>query len=296
MSNPGDHPPAPGTPPQPEPWAAPSAWGAPTGQPPTPWQAPPGPDETTPAVPPLPAPPPHTPQPGPAGQSMYGSRPTSPQQDQGSYGQFTFPVMQRATLEPTAVASVATALLGPVAVFLGVLARTRIKRNRRRSMALAWTGIGLGSLFTIAWVLTTVVLAGNGTIDRLTESPQAGDVATARTVGASNVAVGNCIEFLPPGEQVGEVQLVPCAQSHIAQAISSHELTGDFPGADAVAEEALATCEAAVSALESDGVPESGLTAWYLAPTEEAWGQGTTAVLCLARGSTGPFDGDLLSG
>ncbi|UFU02695.1 septum formation family protein [Ruania suaedae] len=201
--------------------------------------------------------------------------------------------MQRARLEPAAVASVATAVLGPVAIVLGALAHRRIRRNRRRSPALAWTGIGLGALVTLAWVLTVVVLAGNGTIDRLTERPQAGDVESARTVGASNVAVGNCVEFLPPGEQVGEVRLVPCDQAHIAQAISSHELDGVFPGAQAVADQALAACEPDVSALESTGTP---VTTWYLAPTPQAWEQGSTSVVCLARGSTGPFEGDLLAG
>ncbi|UFU06063.1 DUF4190 domain-containing protein [Ruania halotolerans] len=227
------------------------------------------------------------------GQSMYGARPApEPAPNQGSYGAFTFPVMQRAKVEPTAVASVATVLLGPVAVLLGMIARGRVRRFRRRSMGLAWTGIGLGAFFTVAWVLVAVVLAGNGTIDRLTERPEAGDVTAARTVGASNVAVGNCIEFLPPGEIVGEVRLVPCARQHIAQAVSSHELTGDFPGAAAVAEQALEVCEADVNELAGT----IALTPWYLAPSEEAWNQGVTDVLCLARGASGPFEGDLLTG
>ncbi|SEE63988.1 DUF4190 domain-containing protein [Ruania alba] len=293
-----ENPPAGGTP-----YAPPSGQAAPDAPPPgqTPPYAPPsgqaapytGPGPAAdPTLPPIPQAPQSTPQ-GPVGQSMYGSRPApEPHAAQGSYGEFTFPVLQRAKVEPTAVASVATALLGPVAVALGLVARGRVRRHRRRSMGLAWTGIGLGAFFTIAWVLLTVVLAGNGTIDRMVERPEAGDVTEARTVGASNVAVGNCIEFLPPGQIVGEVRLVPCEQQHIAQAISSHPLTGDFPGTDAVAEQALEACAPAVSELASS----TPLTPWYLAPSEEAWNQGVTEVLCVARGGSGPFEGDLLAG
>src|SRR5699024_10639808 len=177
--------------------------------------------------------------------------------------------------------------LGPVGLFLGLLARRQVKTTQRRSPALAGTGIGLGALFTVLWVLAAVVLAGNGTIARWTEQPQAGDVAEARTVAASNVAVGNCIEFVPPGQSVGELRLVPCAQEHAAQAITSHELDGDFPGVEPLSTQAQDTCQADVSALTSD----VSLMVWYLAPSEQAWEQGTRQFLCVARAQAGTMTG-----
>ena len=200
--------------------------------------------------------------------------------------------MKRRPLEPTAVASVATSPLGPVGVGLGIFARRQVKATQRRSLTLAGTGIGLGALFTVLWVLAAVVLAGNGTIARWTERPETGDVSEARTVAASNVAVGNCIQFLPPGQSVGEVQLVPCAHEHAAQAVTEHELDGDFPGVDTLDTQARETCQADVSALASD-VP---VMVWYLAPSQEAWDQGTQRILCLARAQSGSMTGDLVNG
>ncbi|HIZ37917.1 MAG TPA: DUF4190 domain-containing protein [Candidatus Ruania gallistercoris] len=256
--------------------------------PPTPQPQPGGAD--VPAIPQAPttAPAPQT----PLGQSPYGQHAPVEQIEQGSYGQFTFPVMKRRPLEPTAVAAVATSPLGPVGVGLGLFARRQVKTTRRRSLTLASTGIGLGALFTVLWVLAAVVLAGNGTIARWTERPQAGDVSEARTVAANNVAVGNCIQFLPPGQSVGELQLVPCAQEHTAQAVTEHELDGSFPGVAALDSQARETCQADVSALASE-VP---VMVWYLAPSQEAWDQGTQRILCVARAQSGSMTGDLVNG
>lgn len=263
-----------------------SPW--PAGQPTGPAGQPPGSD-----VPPIPQAPTAAPEPqAPLGQSPYGQRAPMEQSEQGSYGQFTFPVMKRRPLEPTAVAAVATSPLGPVGVGLGIFARRQVKATRRRSLTLASTGIGLGALFTVLWVLAAVVLAGNGTIARWTEQPQAGDVSEARTVAASNVAVGNCIQFLPPGQSVGELQLVPCAQEHAAQAVTEHELDGSFPGVDALDSQARETCQADVSALASE-VP---VMVWYLAPSQQAWDEGTQRILCVARAQSGSMTGDLVNG
>src|SRR5699024_8948484 len=218
--------PQPGQPPQ---------HGFPPAPPPAPGQPPQGvpqqkPVNTPAAVPPVPqAPSESVAEPAaPAfGQSPYGQAPApapAPSATQGSYGSFTFPAMARQRLEPTAVASVVTSPLGIVGLVLGLIGKRRVRTKQRRSPALAHTGIGLSGFFLIVWILVAIVLVGNGTVGRWLESPQPGDVQAARTVGASNVALGNCIEFLPPGQSVAEVQLVPCAQPHAAQAISVHEL------------------------------------------------------------------------
>ncbi|WP_163544030.1 septum formation family protein [Occultella kanbiaonis] len=235
----------------------------------------------------------------PRGQSSYGSRPApaapGPQQPTGTggYGQFTFPVFEKQKLEPMAVAAVATAPLGPVGLVLGLLARPRVRRTRRRSMNLAWAGIVIGGAFTVAWILVAVTLTLNGTIARATERPVAGDVDSARSVAAANLAVGNCIYTLPPAQSVGEVRLVPCAESHIAQVISTHELTGDFPGAEAVAAQATELCDADAAGIDAGDLD---VMPWHLAPSAEGWEQGNTTVVCLVRGAAGPVEGDLVNG
>lgn len=304
--------PQPGTSPPQQPWPQqPQAqqppaqqpaqqWGNPSGQ----WGAPAGP-----TAPPI-APPPQG-QPGygqPTGQSMYGVRPepSAPAgqppmgqgamapgpMGQGSYGQFAFPTPPQQKFEPLAVAGVATSPLGPVGIALGLVARGRVKQTRRRSMGLAWTAVALGAVFTVVWGMLAAVLSLNGTIDRAFERPEAGDVQTARTIASANLAVGNCVATLPPANEVGEVRLVPCAESHIAQVVSQHELDGDFPGDVALAEQATATCTADVAAIDPG---DASIVPWYLVPSEEGWAQGNTQVVCLLRGGTGPLTVDLVN-
>jgi hypothetical protein len=236
-------------------------------------------------------------QPGygqPTGQSMYGVRPQQPGPgpQQGGYGQFTFPVAPRQPLEPLAVAGVATSVLGPVGVILGLLARGRIKRTRRRSMGLAWTAVALGAVFTLTWGMIAGVLASNGTLDQAFQEPEPGDAAEPRTVAAVNLATGNCVATLPPAEQVGEVRVVPCATDHIAQVVSEHELSGAFPGATALATEATATCSAEVEQIDAG---DAAIQPWYLVPSESGWEQGNTRLVCLLRGSAGPLTVDLVN-
>jgi len=284
-------------------WPSPDqpSFGPPAGAPgpatpapvPSAWQDPSG-RSAQPTAPPVPQLPTQQPFAPPSGQSMYGARPAPvpQQQAQGGYGAFTFPVAPKQKLEPLAVAGVATSPLGPVGIALGLLARNRIKQTRRRSMALAWTGVALGALFTVGWALATSVLSMNGTIDRALESPQPGDVSQPRTVAAANLAVGNCIQTLPPAQQVGEVSLVPCADDHIAQVVSLHARSGDFPGADSLAADATATCTVVIEQLDAG---DASFVPWYLVPSETGWDQGNTQVVCLLRGDAGPLNVDLIN-
>ncbi len=230
-----------------------------------------------------------------SGQSMYGVRPDLQQPappQQGGYGQFTFPTPPKQKVEPLAVAGVATAPLGLVAVVLGLVARARVKRTRRRSMGLAWTAIALGTVFTIGWVMVGAVLVGNGTLDRAFESPQPGDVAEARTIASANLAVGNCIATLPPASEVGEVRLVPCAESHIAQVVSQHPIDGAYPGPDQLTAQATEICDAEIAALDAG---EESIGSWFLVPSQQGWAQGNTRVICLLRGAAGPLTTNLVN-
>ncbi|HLS14330.1 MAG TPA: septum formation family protein [Beutenbergiaceae bacterium] len=254
-----------------------------------PWN-PPGPQgQQQVPLPQAPAPGPQTPM----GQSPYGLRSEpAPPQHTGQYGQFTFPQLQKAKLEPTAVAGIATSIFGIPAIILGLMARPRVRGGRRRSPALAWTSISLGALFTIAWILVAVSLTLSGTIDRITERPIAGDTEETRTVAAANLAEGNCVERLPPANEVGEVRVVPCAQAHIAQVLAVHTLDGAYPGAEELEAIAQDRCSAELDGL---GETEVAVDRWYFMPSETGWDQGNTQVVCLVRGAQGPYEGDLVN-
>mgnify|MGYP001213360874 CR=1 FL=1 len=289
-------PPAPPGPPGGTPPGGQSPWDPPSHPPPR------GPrrHEAPPDAPPVPVPSPVPAQPSPPpGQSPYGHRPPPAPEPpapgygpQGGYGQFTFPQMPKAKVEPLAVAGLVTAVLGLPGLILGLLALPRVRGGRRRSPALAWSAVIVSALFTIGWILTIITLALTGTFDRLTEQPEAGDVTEPRTIASATLAEGNCILNLPPDRPVGDVRVVPCEQSHIAQVISAHVLDGSYPGAQALEEQAHDTCTEDVTALPTGEVQVSP---WYLIPSEEGWQEGNTRVLCLARGAAGPFEGDLLN-
>ena len=208
----------------------------------------------------------------------------------GGYGQFTFPELPKAKVEPLAVAGLVTAVLGLPGLVLGLLAVPRVKGGRRRSPALAWSAVILGALFTIGWILTFITLALTGTFDRLTEQPQPGDVSEPRTIASATLAEGNCITSLPPARPVGDVRVVPCEQLHIAQVISVHQLDGSYPGDEVLQEQAASTCAADLDSLQTD----MQVIPWYLVPSDEGWQEGNTQLMCLARAAAGSFDGDLL--
>src|SRR5690625_3568627 len=286
--------------------------GPPSGPPPgghQPWHPPSphppgnrGPQQGGPGVPPVPVPAPAPAEPlAPPGQSPYGSRPAPGGagsmdgqpgygQQPGGYGQFTFPHLPKAKVEPLAVAGLVTAVLGLPGLILGLLALPRVRGGRRRSPALAWSAVILGALFTIGWILTFIALALTGTFDRLTEQPQPGDVTEPRTIASATLAEGNCITRLPPARPVGDVRVVPCEELHIAQVISVHQLEGPYPGDEVLQEQATSTCAADLESLETD----MQVIPWYLVPSEEGWQEGNTQLMCLARAAGVSFQGDLL--
>ncbi|MFV0251899.1 MAG: septum formation family protein [Beutenbergiaceae bacterium] len=291
--------------PQPAPQAPPGAYAPPPVNPPAPsYIAPPGIPGYQPPTPAMPQPPqggvpgvppvPQPPQPSygpPSGQSMYGQRPEAPAaaDPQSNYGQFSFPTPPKQPIEPLAVAGLATAPLGPVGIALGLVARGRAKQRRTRSVGMAWTAVILATLFTAGWGLAAAALTLNGTVDRALERPVEGDIEQATTIASANLAVGNCIATLPPATQVGEIQVVPCATEHIAQVVSTHEQSGDFPGEAALADLAASTCTADVEALDAG---DASFVPWYLVPSEAGWATGNSRVLCLLRADAGPITAD----
>ena len=207
---------------------------------------------------------------------------------------FALPQMAVAPLDGVAVASVVAGALGtgPVALALGVVGLRRTTRAWRRSPQIATTGIVLGSIGTLAWVVVGIVAAMGG-FGGSGGSAVPGDVAQPRAVHSSLVATGNCVEFLPPQQEVGEVGLVPCSTPHVAQVVSTDELGTDatYPGPEAALEAAVAACESEISELGLDG---PGRQAWAFVPTPTGWDGGERTTACLVRSSGALFEGSLV--
>lgn len=229
-----------------------------------------------------------------AGRSPYASAP-APGPEHGAPHGFVIPPTPKPPLDGVSLAAVITGALAlsPIALGLGLLGLRRVRSSWRRSPALAWTGIGLGALGMLAWVGALGVLALAGPLLRSGEQPVPGDVASPRAVHSTNLAAGNCVEFLPPGVEVGEVRLVPCATPHAAQVVERVAWdAAEHPGdAEAIAHGREA-CAPVLARVDTAG---AGVRDWWLSPSEQGWSQGQREVVCLLRASAGPLDVDLVN-
>ncbi len=243
---------------------------------------------TGPLVPPRPGP--AQGAPAPAGPGPGPVLPGGP--GPGSGPAFAMPVVAKAPLDGVSVASVVAGALGtgPVALVLGLVGLRRTTRSFRRSPRIAATGVALGSIGTIALAVVGIV-AGLGGFTAGANTSEPGDVAEPRVVHSSLVAPGNCVEFLPAQQEVGEVTLVPCATEHVAQALTTAELDrATYPGPEGALRDAQAACTDELAARGLDG---ADLLPWSLVPTPGGWDAGERTTTCLVRSAGAPLTADL---
>ncbi|TNU76841.1 hypothetical protein FH969_01730 [Miniimonas arenae] len=204
------------------------------------------------------------------------------------------PEIAKPPLDPVSVTAVVSGAvgLGPVAVVLGALGLRRTSTRWLRSTTIAGVGLGLGVLGTIGWGVLAVVAALGG-FGGASADPVPGDVDAPRTVQASALARGNCVEHLPPQQEVGELALVPCAQPHLAQVVDVTTLDVDtYPGPDAAVEQGEAACATAFGAFDTD---DAAFLEWWLVPSPAAWDDGVRTVACLVRSTQGQVETDLVN-
>ena len=98
------------------------------------------------------------------------------------------------------------------------------------------------------------------------------------------IKVGDCLN---DGGAEGEVTSVPtisCDEPHDSEAYLSHMVPdGEFPGQEAVFEEAEAACLAEFESYVGNVYEESMVGFSYFYPTESSWATGDREVLCLLR-------------
>lgn len=204
------------------------------------------------------------------------------------------PEINKPRLEPFAVASVATFFTGIIGLILGFVGLRRTRRKHTRSPGLALTGIIASALALVAWITVAIVLTLNGTFAAWFQTAETGDLSE-RTIASVNLAEGNCVGTIPPGEGVGDIRVIPCAESHPAQVVAVVELTGDeYPGVDEIDSQTTAACATHLDPIIGQN-PDLGLTAWYLLPSEGNWDQGHTSAICLVRAEGAPLTVDLVN-
>ncbi|MEZ0446628.1 DUF4190 domain-containing protein [Cellulomonas sp. ICMP 17802] len=196
----------------------------------------------------------------------------------------------RPPLEPTAVWSLVTGLLGlgPVALVLAAVALRRVASRHTRGRGLAIAGGVLGMLGTVALAVvgTTLVLTA------LATRPLPADVPSARSAHAQQLVTGNCLATVPADGPVDSVRVVPCADPHEAQVITEFSFAENavWPGQQA------ADARVARACVLDDAEIGAGVRTVTWSPTERSWAKGDRIGLCLAVVDGGGVTGSFLDG
>jgi len=183
----------------------------------------------------------------------------------------------RPPLDGVSVASVVTGVLAlaPVALVLGLVGLHRTTRRGTRGRGLAISGIVLGALGIILWlVLAAVVL-----VTLAQTRPLPADVSSARDAHVAQLVVGNCVAALPADGEVGTVRVVPCAQDHEARVSAEYDFPEDavWPGQAEVDGRVARAC------VLTEQEQAAGATVVTWAPTEDGWDSGDRTALCLVK-------------
>lgn len=147
-------------------------------------------------------------------------------------------------------------------------------------------------LLAIGIVLVLALGTGGYLAMRLATDTSPLDEVEERTeVAAGRLDVGHCLATMPGDGEVNRVTLVPCAEPHEAEVVGVHTFRADeWPGDQAVVDEATAACEMDTTQAAAGFVP----VVWT--PSEAAWGQGDRLGLCLAWLEKGAARGSFTAG
>lgn len=198
----------------------------------------------------------------------------------------------RPRTDGVAVAALVTGLLGlgPVALGLGLAGMRRTRAGApvpRSGRGLALAGVVLGALGTLAWAALVAVVVGAVLAGR----PLPADVAAPVDARAVQLVVGSCVGEVPPDGPVDRVRVVPCADPHEAQVVSSYAFPADdpWPGSEQASARVQASC------VLTDDEQAQGLRMLAWAPSAASWARGDRTGLCLAVPPE-PVTGSLLDG
>lgn len=168
-------------------------------------------------------------------------------------------------------------------IVFGIVGLSRTRNSQRRGRAMAIAGIVLSVLWSVALaaVITVVIITS-------AQRSDTGEVVTGGSESFGNVRVGDCLADMETGEQFG-VDVVPCAQPHLAQVFAVFDLPeGPYPGDLLVTEQAESGCLSRIP----EQLVDADLQTSYFHPQERGWNGGDRGVICVAVSGT-PITGDL---
>ena len=100
----------------------------------------------------------------------------------------------------------------------------------------------------------------------------AGEITGAGSVGAFEVQLGDCFDDEAfESDQISEIPAVPCTQPHDNQVYALWDITGEWPGQEAVEEMAHEGCLQRFQAAIGKAYDDSVIDIATMYPTEGSW-------------------------
>jgi hypothetical protein len=127
-----------------------------------------------------------------------------------------------------------------------------------------------------AIVAASLILTGCSVLGELFQGQpdrdEDGAITESGQLDVFTLAVGDCIDDSVDEQEVTSVAAVPCEEPHLFEAYHEYRFEdGEYPGADAVDEEAWAACQDAFEGFVGLPWEESELIGTYYTPTEDSW-------------------------
>jgi hypothetical protein len=180
-----------------------------------------------------------------------------------------------------------------VAIVLGIVALSQLKRVVQAGRGMAIAGIVLGAL----WIAGFAALIAIGIATDSSDSGGSRPLTSAgRDVTVDELKAGDCFNdgSTPDSKDVGDVTVVPCTTPHRSQVVTVFDLpAGRYPGEDKVVAAADKGCsDKADPLVREDRMAE--VEPSYIYPSDAWTWSHSRAIQCTADATTGKVTGSVL--
>lgn len=242
-----------------------------------------------------PAPPPMMPPGAPAPWTVPAGIGLPPTGAMPSSGSLSFEPVPTPGTNGLAIAALCCGLVGIfpiaaiVAIVLGAVALNQLHSRIQRGRGMAVTGIVLGVLWLLGWVVLFVAAV-------VTSGPErtaSGAVTQTTDAYVEDLEAGDC--FSGAGrDEVDSVTILPCTSAHESQVVTIFAMpAGRWPGEDKVVQAAEKGCSEKADPLITDRAYDD-LSPSFIYPTDEYSWRGSREIICVVDAPRGTTTGTAL--
>ena len=142
-------------------------------------------------------------------------------------------------------------------------------------------------------VILVLVAAGAGVAALLTHGFHSKTTVKYHQAAVFSLRVGDCINQTSTGTKA---DVVSCTKPHDAEVFGTFQLSGPWPGAAAVRQQAGTGCATRLTSYLNPQLADSNLTQSYVFPGQQAWESGQRTVVCEVRSTKGQLSDSVRRG